>query len=155
MTKEQEKAYKAVESFKNFIKSKESEQNTLYENEEFYRDDIEQNELFLKMLHTVLNLIKKQQEEIGKLKDKNKELLRKLRNRVKEVRKLTKYSMYKKEFSNLNKRLEKKDKIIDEIEDLCIRKGDDEGQEYGGIIIWNFANKIIGIIKKLKETSDK
>lgn len=69
MTKEQEKAYKAVESFKNFIKSKESEQNTLYENEEFYRDDIEQNELFLKMLHTVLNLIQTQQAEIEK-KDK-------------------------------------------------------------------------------------
>ncbi len=67
MTKEQEKAYKAVEGFKNFIKSKESEQNTLYENEEFYRDDIEQNELFLKMLHTVLNLIQTQQEEINKV----------------------------------------------------------------------------------------
>ena len=66
MTKEQEKANKAVESFKNFIKSKENEQNTLYENEEFYRDGIEQNELFLEMLHTVLNLIQTQQEEIEK-----------------------------------------------------------------------------------------
>lgn len=70
MTKEQEKANKAVESFKNFIKSKENEQNTLYENEEFYRDGIEQNELFLEMLHTVLNLIQTQQEEIEKKDNK-------------------------------------------------------------------------------------
>lgn len=44
--------------------------------------------------------------------------------------------------------LEKKDKVINEIEDLCIRKSDEEGQEYGGVIIWNFANKIMDIIKK-------
>ncbi len=95
MTKEQEKAYKAEESFKNFIKSKESEQNTLYENEEFYRDDIEQNELFLKMLHTVLNLIQKQQEEITKYK-----------------------YLYEKALSNLvqaDKKSLDKDKIIDAI----------------------------------------
>ena len=46
--------------------------------------------------------------------------------------------------------IEKKDKIIDEIEDLCIRKGDDEGEEYGGVIVWNFACKIMDIIKKGK-----
>jgi hypothetical protein len=46
--------------------------------------------------------------------------------------------------------LQKKDKIINEIEDLCIRKGDDEGEEYGGIIIWNFAHKIMDIIKEGK-----
>lgn len=67
-------------------------------------------------------IIKKQQEEIEKLKDNNKKLLRKLRNRVKEVKKLEKYSLYKTEFSNLNKQIEKKDKIIDntinEIENL-------------------------------------
>lgn len=45
---------------------------------------------------------------------------------------------------------EKKDKIIDEIEDLCIRKSDDESEEYVGIIIWNFAHKIMDIIKKGK-----
>lgn len=47
--------------------------------------------------------------------------------------------------------LEKKDKVIDEIEDLCIRKSDEEGQEYGGVIIWNFANKIMDIIKKAQK----
>ena len=51
--------------------------------------------------------------EIEKLRNNNKDLLRKLRNRVKEVKKLTKYSLYKTEFSTLNKQLEKKDKIID------------------------------------------
>ena len=49
--------------------------------------------------------------------------------------------------------LEKKDKVIDEIEDLCIRKSDEEGQEYGGVIIWNFANKIMDIIKKHKNSA--
>ena len=48
----------------------------------------------------------------------------------------------------LSVELQKKDKIIDEIEDLCIRKGDDEGEEYGGVIIWNFARKIMDIIRK-------
>lgn len=61
---------------------------------------------------TVLNLIQTQQEEIEKLKKHNKELLRKLRNRVKEVKKLTRYSLYKNEFIKLNKEIEKKDKII-------------------------------------------
>ena len=76
----------------------------------------------------VLNLIQKQQREIGKLKKHNKDLLRKLKNRVKEVKKLIKYSLYKKEFSRLNKELEKKDKIIDEIiEELASCKDYMEG----------------------------
>lgn len=52
-------------------------------------------------------------KEIETLKNNNKDLLRKLRNRVKEVKKLEKYSLYKKEFSRLNKELGKKDMIID------------------------------------------
>ena len=56
--------------------------------------------------------IKKQQKELDKLKNKNKDLLRKLRNRVKQVKKLEKYALYKKEFSRLNKELEKKDREI-------------------------------------------
>ena len=47
-----------------------------------------------------------------KLKKHNDDLLRKLRNRVKEVKKLQKYSLYKEEFSRLNKKLQNKDKII-------------------------------------------
>ena len=62
---------------------------------------------------TVLNLIQKQEKTINKLKRHNKELLRKLRNRVKEVKKLTKYSFYKKEFATLNKKLKEKNKQID------------------------------------------
>ena len=61
--------------------------------------------------------IENKDKEILKLKNNNKDLLRKLRNRVKEVKKLTKYSSYKKEFSTLNKQLQRKDKIIDEIQE--------------------------------------
>ena len=64
-------------------------------------------------IDAVLSELEKKDKEIEKLKKDNKELLRKLRNRDKEVNKLTKYSLYKKEFSTLNKQLEKKDKIID------------------------------------------
>ena len=52
-------------------------------------------------------------DERDKLKKHNDDLLRKLRNRVKEVKKLQKYSLYKEEFSRLNKQLQNKDKIID------------------------------------------
>lgn len=52
-------------------------------------------------------------DEKDKLKKHNDDLLRKLRNRVKEVKKLEKYSLYKEEFSKLNKQLQNKDKIID------------------------------------------
>lgn len=61
----------------------------------------------------LIDKIIEKDKEIDKLRNKNKELLRKLRNRVKEVKKLTKYSQYKKEFSRLNEQLRKKDKIID------------------------------------------
>lgn len=53
------------------------------------------------------------QQQIDKLKKHNDDLLRKLKNRVKEVKKLQKYSLYKEEFSRLNKQLQNKDKIID------------------------------------------
>lgn len=53
------------------------------------------------------------QQQIDKLKKHNDELLRKLRNRVKQVKKLEKYSLYKQEFLRLNKQLQNKDKQID------------------------------------------
>lgn len=81
-------------------------------------------------LKCILNLIQKQQEKIEKLNDKNRDLLRKLRNRVKEVSKLTKYSMYKKEFSTLNKRLEKKDKIIDLMAENIVIQNTAINEEY-------------------------
>lgn len=76
----------------------------------------EETEIFEKLLTDYKyknELIEKQQKEIDKLKNKNKDLLRKLRNRVKQVKKLEKYALYKKEFSRLNKELEKKNKTID------------------------------------------
>ena len=59
------------------------------------------------------HIIQKQQEKIKKLQHKNENLLRKLRNRIKEVKKLSKYSLYKEEFSRLNAIIKKKDKQID------------------------------------------
>ena len=60
-----------------------------------------------------IEALKEHKEQIDKLKKHNDELLRKLKNRVKEVTKLEKYSLYKEEFSRLNKQLQNKDKIID------------------------------------------
>ena len=57
--------------------------------------------------------LEKKEAEIDKLRNTNKDLLKKLRNRVKEVKKLTRYSLYKKEFARLNKQLKKKDTVID------------------------------------------
>ena len=59
-------------------------------------------------IETVLNELEKKEDEIDKLRNTNKDLLKKLRNRVKEVKSLTRYSLYKKEFARLNKQLEKK-----------------------------------------------
>ena len=77
---------------------------------EYYEQRIEElekeNEIYKEELEKI-------DKEISKLKNNNKDLLRKLRNRVKEVKKLEKYSTYKKEFSTLNKQLKKKDKMID------------------------------------------
>lgn len=82
-------------------------------------------------IQSVLNELEKKEAEIDKLRKSNKDLLKKLRNRVKEVKKLTRYSLYKKEFATLNKQLEKKDKVIDEMagyimyldidEDICMK----------------------------------
>ena len=58
-------------------------------------------------------MLEEKDKQIDKLKKHNDELLKKLRNRVKEVKKLQKYSLYKEEFSRLNKQLQNKDKIID------------------------------------------
>lgn len=66
-----------------------------------------------KAIETVLSMLEEKDKQIDKLKKHNDELLRKLRNRVKEVKKLEKYSLYKEEFSRLNKQLQNKDKIID------------------------------------------
>ena len=64
--------------------------------------------------------LKKKEAEIDKLRNTNKDLLKKLRNRVKEVKKLTRYSLYKKEFVRLNKQLENKDTVIDLMADKLV-----------------------------------
>ena len=69
--------------------------------------------VYIKDIETILNLMQKLQKENEKLKSKNQDLQKKLRNRVKEVKKLNKYSLYKIEFANLNKQIREKDKIID------------------------------------------
>ena len=71
----------------------------------------------VKVLETVLSMLEEKDKQIDKLKKHNDELLRKLRNRVKEVKKLQKYSLYKEEFSRLNQQLQSKDKIIDLMEE--------------------------------------
>lgn len=72
---------------------------------------IEQNETE-KELDKLKEQLKEKDKIIDKLKKHNYDLLRKLKNRVKEVKKLEKYSLYKKEFSRLNKQLQNKDKIM-------------------------------------------
>lgn len=63
-----------MESFNKYIQSIESEQNTLYDNEDYHKDDIEQNELTLLMLRKVVKIVNKQTEIIKNLKEsKNNE----------------------------------------------------------------------------------
>lgn len=104
MTKEQEGAVEIVEKIvKNYI---EADECGLLNND--FKHEI-------RALQIVLSMLAEKDKVIEKLRRKNKDLLRKLRNRIKEVEKLKRYSLYKKEFSNLNKRIDKKDRIIDEM----------------------------------------
>lgn len=75
-------------------------------------EDEERNK-YQDAIETFLPMLEEKDKQIDKLKKHNDDLLRKLRNRVKDVKKLQKYSLYKKEFSRLNKQLQNKDKIID------------------------------------------
>ena len=75
-------------------------------------EDEERNK-YQDAIETVLPMLEEKDKQIDKLKKHNDDLLRKLRDRVKDVKKLQKYSLYKKEFSRLNKQLQNKDKIID------------------------------------------
>lgn len=123
MTKEQE----VIEYFKKQI-------DVRLENAEICDDNnFDEEATYLReesyMLETALNILKEKDKEIEKLKKHNKELLRKLRNRVKEVKKLEKYSLYKKEFKTLNKQLKNKDKIIDLMADWLYK--DDTSFGYG------------------------
>lgn len=95
-------------------------------------EDEERNK-YQDAIETVLPMLEEKDKQIDKLKKHNDELLRKLRNRVKEVKKLEKYSLYKEEFSKLNKQLQNKDKIIDlmaefiedelTVDEFCTKEG--------------------------------
>ena len=102
-----------IEKLQNMLKEKDKEI-------EYYK---KQKDYDMQFRHELLEHIRclnlnkdEKDEEIEKLKKHNKELLRKLRNRVKEVRKLNKYSLYKKEFKRLNEQIKKKDEIIKKLE---------------------------------------
>ena len=84
-------------------------------------------------IETILSMLEEKDKQIDKLKKHNDDLLRKLRNRVKEVIKLEKYSLYKGEFSKLNKQLQNKAQIIDlmteyiedelTVDEFCTKEG--------------------------------
>ena len=95
-------------------------------------EDEERNK-YQDAIETVLPMLEEKDKQIDKLKKHNDDLLRKLRNRVKDVKKLQKYSLYKKEFSRLNKQLQNKDKQIDlmaefiedelTVDEFCTKEG--------------------------------
>lgn len=84
-------------------------------------------------IETILSMLEEKDKQIDKLKKHNDDLLRKLRNRVKEVKKLEKYNLYKGEFSKLNKQLQNKAQIIDlmteyiedelTVDEFCTKEG--------------------------------
>lgn len=61
-----------IETFKKYINSQEQKMNDYYKiDEEFYKDEIDQLELSIKLLRYILNLIEKQQKEIEELIEEN------------------------------------------------------------------------------------
>ena len=88
-------------------------------------EDEERNK-YQDAIETVLPMLEEKDKQMDKLKKHNDDLLRKLRNRVKDVKKLQKYSLYKKEFSRLNKQLQNKDKIIDLMAEYIFYNQDDK-----------------------------
>ncbi len=113
----------AIENLRKYI-----DEDVIYKNKKAESDFDEYCINHCRDIETILNLIQLKQRQIDldneaeialnnkiidleivieKLRNNNKRLLKKLRNRVKEVKKLTKYSLYKKEFSRLNKEIEK------------------------------------------------
>ncbi|MCI8362253.1 MAG: hypothetical protein HFJ41_03845 [Clostridia bacterium] len=75
---------KSIQSFKKYIDNLEKQQNYLYNAEDYYKDDIEQNELLLKMLHSVLNYIDNSisKEEYNKIKEENEMLKQEKKSRI-------------------------------------------------------------------------
>lgn len=78
-----------------------------------------------KAIETVLNMLKENSAEIEKLRKHNKELLRKLRNRVKEVKKLQKNPNYKAIVTKQGKTLEERAEQIKKYKQLYNKALDD------------------------------
>ena len=108
-----EKENSAIERLNKILKEWQEIVNIEDKTEREIEMSLYMEEMPFEEIKTVLNIIEKLKKENKKLKDKNQDLLKKLRNRVKEVKKLTKYSQYKKEFSRLNQIIKEKDKQID------------------------------------------
>lgn len=97
-------------------------------------------------IEKVLSMLEEKDKQIDKLKKHNDRLLKKLRNRVKKVKKLEKYSLYKEEFSRLNKQLLEKDKIIDLMSEKIFEEG----------IVWDNKEEVKQYFKnKAKEILNK
>lgn len=109
-------------------------------------------------IQEAIKIIEKQQKELDKLRNKNKDLLRKLRNRVKQVKKLEKYALYKKEFSRLNKELEKKDREI-QIKNNYLDLIWQTGYDYDGLnkveSLKELIDELVDYAIKAKKNDDK
>ena len=111
MTKEQEEA---IEYLKKHIKYFEEQIKFIEATDcDYYDEELELYKNRIRQFNIVLSMLEEKDKQIDKLKKHNDRLLKKLRNRVKDVKKLQKYSLYKQEFSRLNKQVQNKDKIID------------------------------------------
>lgn len=65
---QKDKEEKAIKFYKNYIENQEKELDWMYkQDEEYYRDEIEQKELLIKGFRTILNLIQKQDKIINKM----------------------------------------------------------------------------------------
>lgn len=137
MTKEQEEAIKYLEKqinyFKEQIKFIEAVDCDYYDEEyELYKNRVKQFELVLNMLkensaeiHQKNTELAEKNTEIEKLRKHNKELLRKLRNRVKEVKKLQKNPNYKAIVTKQGKTLEERAEQIKKYKQLYNKALDD------------------------------
>ncbi len=111
-SEDEKKAIKKIEEFRDYYAREDIHKENFNSNEN-YEKALSETKQLKKYFETVLNLVTKLEKGNKKLKDNNKSLLKKLRNIIKEVKKLTKYALYKKEFTNLNKIIKEKDKQID------------------------------------------
>ena len=65
---QKDKEEKAIKFYKNYIENQEKELDWMYkQDEEYYRDEIEQKELLIKGFRVILNLIQKQEAIIDKM----------------------------------------------------------------------------------------